>query len=87
MSLWVELPAPLRAESLLLRARERGIDYLPGSYFSSGEAGHSRALRLGFGGLSPVVIRRGVQILGEVASEELAAYSPSTGLEPAMALV
>ena len=87
MSLWVELPAPLRADSLLARARERGIDYLPGSYFSSGEAAHARSLRLGFGGLSPAVITRGVQILGGAAREELAAYSASAGLEPAMALV
>jgi DNA-binding transcriptional MocR family regulator len=87
MSLWVELPAPLRADGLLVRARERGVDYLPGSYFSSGQAAHIRSLRLGFGGLSPAVITRGVQILGEAAREELAGYSASAGLEPAMALV
>ena len=86
MSLWIDLPAPLDAEALLTRARERGIDFLPGPYFSSRPA-HRRCLRLGFGGLTPASIRRGVEILGAAMREELAGYSASARLEPAMALV
>lgn len=84
MSLWVELPAPLKADVLLAAAQKRGIDFLPGSYFSS-RAAHRRALRLSFGGLPPASIIRGIEILGTVATEVLTGDSGS--LEPAMALV
>lgn len=86
MSLWVDLPAPLEAETLLIRARERGVDFLPGTYFSSRPA-HRRSLRLGFGGLPPASITRGIEILGAVAAEELAGHAANASLEPAMALV
>ncbi len=86
MSLWVELPAPLDAENLLARTRERGVDFLPGPYFSSRPA-HRRSLRLGFGGLPPASIKRGIEILGTVAREELAGHAARASLEPAMALV
>lgn len=86
MSLWVELPAPLDAEALLMRTQERGVDFLPGPYFSSRPA-HRRSLRLGFGGLPPASITRGVEILGAAAREELAGRSAGASLEPAMALV
>lgn len=86
MSLWVDLPAPLEAETVLSRTRERGVDFLPGSYFSSRPA-HRRSLRLGFGGLPVAAIKRGVEILGAVASEELAGCSACASLEPGVALV
>ena len=87
MSLWVTLPMPLDAEALLKRAREWGIDFLPGSYFSARPM-HRGSLRLGFGGLTPEAITRGVEILGAVAEEELAGRATaSASLEPAVALV
>jgi 2-aminoadipate transaminase len=84
MSLWLDLPAPLRAQEILARAREQGVDFLPGSYFSPGRP-HTRGLRLSFGGLSPEQIDRGVRILGHVIEHELSAAIRST--EPVVALV
>jgi DNA-binding transcriptional MocR family regulator len=70
MNLWVDLPAPLTAEALLQAARERGVSFLPGSYFSARDA-HRRALRLAFGGLSPKQIATGIGLLGAAAREQL----------------
>ncbi|MGA8028658.1 MAG: PLP-dependent aminotransferase family protein [Bryobacteraceae bacterium] len=86
MSLWIELPAPLKAETLLVRVQERGVSFLPGNYFSVKRA-HWRGLRISFGGLSPEQITRGIQILGEEAKAELAAGVARVNLEPAAALV
>jgi 2-aminoadipate transaminase len=86
MSLWVELPAPLLAESLLRRAVARGVDFLPGPNFSSRRP-HQHALRLSFGGLSPAEIVRGLEILGEAAHAELASVVNAAPLEPVAALV
>jgi 2-aminoadipate transaminase len=85
MCLWMELPAPLTAETLLREARAEGIDFLPGPNFSLGSA-HSRSLRISFGGLPPETITRGLQILGNIASAELNNHN-SLHLEPAAALV
>jgi 2-aminoadipate transaminase len=81
MSLWVELPAPFTAEALLSRVEQRGVDFLPGNFFSALRS-HPRALRLSFGGLSPDQIARGLQILGEAAATE-----PAAALEPVTASV
>ncbi len=86
MSLWIELPAPLTAENLLIRVQERGVNFLPGRFFSMGQA-HMRSLRISFGGLSPEQITRGVRILGETAARELAAAPANESFEPAAALV
>ena len=86
MSLWVELPAPLLAESLLRHSVERGVDFLPGRYFSDRRP-HARAFRLSFGGLSPAEIVRGLEILGEAAHAELASFADAAPLEPVAALV
>jgi 2-aminoadipate transaminase len=86
MSLWVELPAPLLAESLLRRAAERGVDFLPGRYFSARRP-HVRGFRLSFGGLSPAEIVRGLEILGEAVRAELASFTNVAPLEPVAALV
>jgi len=86
MSLWVDLPAPLLAESLLRRAAERGVDFLPGRYFSARRP-HTRGLRLSFGGLTPGEITQGLQILGEAARAELALSATTAPLEPVAALV
>ncbi len=86
-NLWVELPAPLTAERLLMAAQDQGVSFLPGSYFSLNRS-HERCLRLSFGALTCGQIGRGIQILGQIAERELAA-EPATGidLEPAVALV
>lgn len=86
MNLWIELPAPLTAENLLRRAEERGVNFLPGRYFSVRGA-HARGLRISFGGLAPEEIRRGIEIIGEAAQEELAASATNANFEPVAALV
>ncbi|MCW5963942.1 MAG: PLP-dependent aminotransferase family protein [Bryobacterales bacterium] len=70
LNLWVRLPAPLDADSLLSRAQMRGVSYLPARYFSVNRA-EDRAFRLSFGGLTPDEIERGLRILGDVFREEL----------------
>jgi 2-aminoadipate transaminase len=86
MSLWVELPAPLRSAELLARVQEHGVDFLPGSYFSA-ERSHPRGLRLSFGGLLPEQIERGVRIIGDMAKKELLGLAANASLEPVTALV
>jgi 2-aminoadipate transaminase len=86
MSLWIELPPPLNAEDLLRRVQERGVNFLPGRYFSAGQ-GHSRGLRISFGSLTPAQIARGIQVIGEAAVEVLAASVSRTNLEPLAAVV
>ncbi len=86
MNLWIEFPAPLRAENLLNRVQPKGVDFLPGRFFSARRA-HARGLRISFGGLSPQQIARGIQILGEAAADELGAATARLSYEPAAALV
>lgn len=86
MSLWVELPAPLLADSLLRDAAARGVDFLPGRYFSARRS-HARGFRLSFGGLTPAEIVHGLRILGEAARAELASFANVMPLEPVAALV
>jgi DNA-binding transcriptional MocR family regulator len=85
MNLWIELPAPLTAAKLLGAAQERGVDFLPGPYFTEGRA-HERGLRISFGGLAPEQITKGIRILGEAATELLAGAAPIS-LEARAALV
>ncbi len=86
MSLWVDLPSPLRSADLLARVQAQGVDFLPGSYFSA-ERSHPRGLRLSFGGLSPEQIELGVRIIGEAAKRELQASAAAISQEPVTALV
>jgi 2-aminoadipate transaminase len=86
MSLWITLPAPLSAEALLGVVRTQGVDFMPGRQFSP-TGGHSRSLRISFGGLSPEKIRYGLRVIGEAAKRQMAANLNSWDSEPAMALV
>lgn len=86
MSLWLELPAPLTADNLLLSVQEKGVDFLPGQYFSV-RGTHIRCLRISFGGLKPLQIARGIQILGQTAWEQFSASNRRSAEEPAPALV
>jgi len=86
MNLWIELPAPLSAQSLLPRVEERGITFLPGSYFSAGRL-HPRGLRLSFGSLHPHQITAGIQVIGEVARAGIESEASQVNWQPAAALV
>jgi DNA-binding transcriptional MocR family regulator len=83
MNVWVRLPEPLDAAELLPRAREEGVAYLPGKYFtvSRHEAG---ALRLSFVGLPPEQIRSGLAALGRVTAAEREKVSTMSQPAPAM---
>jgi 2-aminoadipate transaminase len=65
MNMWIDLPAGLDSGALRGLARQAGVDYLPGRYFSVSRSLDS-GLRLSFAGLEPAAIRRGIEILGEV---------------------
>ncbi len=69
MNLWVELPEPLEAASLLAGAQQAGVDYLPGRFFEVARR-HAGSFRLSFGGLTPERIRHGVSLLGRVFHEQ-----------------
>lgn len=86
MCLWIELPAPLNAESVLPRAEKRGVSYLPGNLFSSRPA-HRRGLRVSFGALTPEQITNGIQRIAEAALEELDMLALRSRLEPFTAVV
>jgi 2-aminoadipate transaminase len=65
MNMWIDLPDGLDSGALRGLARQAGVDYLPGRYFSVSRSLDS-GLRLSFAGLEPAAIRRGIEILGEV---------------------
>ncbi len=84
MNLWVRLPDPLDAGELAARARQEGVAYLAGRYFSVSRP-HTACLRLSFAALEPEKIRRGLQILGGIFAGEL--ERAARGPEPVPAMV
>jgi 2-aminoadipate transaminase len=84
MNIWVRLPEPLDASELLARAREEGVAYLPGRYFTVSRHDPG-ALRLSFVGLPPEQITSGLAALGRVIAAEL--ERAATVSEPASAMV
>jgi DNA-binding transcriptional MocR family regulator len=83
MNLWVELPAGLEAASLRELARQAGVDYLPGRYFSIARP-FEGAFRLSFAGLEPNAIEEGIEILGSLIAKSGAARDESLEPEPAL---
>jgi 2-aminoadipate transaminase len=83
MNVWVRLPRPWDAGDLLAAAQKRGVAFLPGRYFevSRRDAG---ALRLSFAGLEVEKIRQGVEILGQVMTEEREKAAENREPVPAM---
>jgi len=86
MNLWIDLTAPLTADTLLRAAEERGVTFLPGPYFSVRRS-HMRGLRISFGSLSPETIAHGIAILGSIAKEQFAGHQARARLEPVAAVV
>jgi DNA-binding transcriptional MocR family regulator len=84
MNLWAILPEPLDAGELLPRAQKLGVAYLPARYFAVSRL-EPGGLRLCFAGLTPERIREGIEILGKLATAELA--NAQAGGEPAPAMV
>ena len=83
MNVWVRLPEPLDAGELLPRARKEGVAYVPGRYFAVSRP-QPGALRLSFAGIEPEEIRRGLAVLGRIASAGLEAATRSSEPSPAM---
>ncbi|MBV9507210.1 MAG: PLP-dependent aminotransferase family protein [Acidobacteriia bacterium] len=69
MNLWVRLPDPFDTVELLARAQRQGVTFLPGRYFEVARR-NPGALRLSFADLRPDEIRKGLEILGQVAASE-----------------
>jgi len=70
MSLWIELPEPLDAGELLVRAEREGVTYLPGRYFAVSRP-QPNGLRISFAAMTPEEIRSGLAILGRISQQEL----------------
>jgi 2-aminoadipate transaminase len=84
MNMWIDMPEGLDAGALRGLARQAGVDYLPGRYFSVSRSLDS-GLRLSFAGLEPADIRRGIAILGGVIAD--AATSRDEASRPTLAFV
>jgi 2-aminoadipate transaminase len=84
MNVWIKLPAGMDAGALRGIARQAGVDYLPGRYFSVARP-LDHAFRLSFAGLEPDAIEEGIEILGSLI--EQTGPSQDETLEPEPALV
>ncbi len=70
MSVWVELPAFLDAEELLVKARERRMTFAPARYFYFQNPRHN-ALRLCYTALPDDKIEKGAAILGDLLKAQM----------------
>jgi 2-aminoadipate transaminase len=86
MNAWVNLPEPLDASDLALKAAAEGVTYLPGRYFAVARP-QTHSLRLSFAGIAPVEISRGLKILGMVFRKEYERARRGYRTEPSPALV
>ena len=68
--IWVELPDSLNAVSLLSRAIERKVAYVPGTHFCVG-GGHENTLRLNFSNSTEAQIISGMSALKDIITEAL----------------
>jgi len=68
LCIWVILPEYMDTDKLLLRAREKGINYLPGHIFYS-VGNRKNELRLSYSHLDDDVIIDGIKLLIEIVKE------------------
>lgn len=66
---WVALPAHMDAVSLLMKSIDRGVAYVPGTYFYA-NGGHLHTLRLNFSNSEVDQIQKGMDILRQLIAEE-----------------
>jgi 2-aminoadipate transaminase len=83
MNLWVGLPAGMDAVALRGIARQDGVDFLPGRYFSIARP-LDHAFRLSFAGLEPDAIEEGIAILGSLIAETRPSRDETLEPEPAL---
>lgn len=72
MFLWVTLPEGLNTQELLMKAVERKVAYVPGQPFHPDGSG-ANTMRVNFSNASPEMIKIGIERLGDMLKEELAA--------------
>ena len=63
--IWAELPKHIDTVSLLSKAVERKVAYVPGTYFCA-DGGHMNTLRLNFSNSTPQQIETGMSILNDL---------------------
>jgi len=68
MFFWVELPAGVDSDALLVKAIARGVAFVPGAPFFAGEARHN-TLRLSFVTVAAEAIERGIAALAGALAE------------------
>jgi len=68
--LWVELPEKIDTTDLLWSAVEKGVAYIPGTYFYP-DGGGRNTMRLNFSYSSEDIIEEGIKRLGNVLKEAL----------------
>jgi 2-aminoadipate transaminase len=68
MFFWIELPAGVDSDALLVKAIARGVAFVPGAPFFAGEARHN-TLRLSFVTVAAEAIVRGVAALAAALAE------------------
>src|SRR6185437_8584903 len=83
MNLWVKLPAGMDAVALRGIARQAGVDFLPGRYFSIARP-LDQAFRLSFAGLEPDAIEEGIEILSSLIAETRPSRDETLEPEPAL---
>ncbi|HYZ91295.1 MAG TPA: PLP-dependent aminotransferase family protein, partial [Actinomycetota bacterium] len=69
--LWVTLPSTMDTKSMLARALESGVAYVPGTGFYPRKSDGLNSMRLNFSYPSVAEIEEGIRRLGRVVTEEL----------------
>ena len=69
--LWVTLPDPIDTKSMLARALESGVAYVPGTGFYPRKSDGLTSMRLNFSYPSVADIEEGIRRLGRVVTDEL----------------
>ena len=84
---WLNLPAPARADEVLIESRKRGVVFAPKHLFAVNPSPND-ALRVGFTDLAEDKARAGIRVLGQVVRKMLAGGpQPPLALEGAYARV
>ena len=68
--IWAELPGHMDTVSLLSKAVDRKVAYVPGTYFCV-DGGHLNTLRLNFSNSTPEQIVSGMNVLNDLIRSEL----------------
>ena len=67
--IWAELPEKIDAVSMLSKAVERKVAYVPGTYFCV-DGGHLNTIRLNFSNSTPEQIDTGMAALREIIEQQ-----------------